>query len=147
VPKAVDADDSDELQSGSDDSSDGARRCACSCRALNLITTPAGADDEDDTAALLAELEKIKAGRAEEAARRETSRAAAEFAERAAELAGGNPLLHLQGGEADFGLKRAWHDDSVFKHQSRNEPVAKKRFINDTIRSDFHRRFLQRYIR
>ena len=65
-----------------------------------------------------------------------------EHAERAEELVGGNPLLHLSGGGgsgdggADFGMKRAWHEDTVFKHQSRSEPPAKKRFINDTVRSD-----------
>lgn len=58
---------------------------------------------------------------------------------------GGNPLLHLQAGEeAEFGMKRSWHEDTVFKHQSRSEPPLKKRFINDTVRSDFHRRFLAR---
>jgi protein CWC15 len=28
----------------------------------------------------------------------------------------------------------------VFKNQSRNEPKKERRFINDTIRNDFHRR-------
>lgn len=54
--------------------------------------------DEDDTAALLAELERIKAERAEEAARKEAARNAAADIERAAELASGNPLLDLGGG-------------------------------------------------
>lgn len=54
--------------------------------------------DEDDTAALLAELERIKAERAEEAARKEAARNAAADVERAAELASGNPLLDLGGG-------------------------------------------------
>ncbi len=40
-----------------------------------------------------------------------------------------------------------WDDDVVFKNQARNEPKQQKRFINDTIRNDFHKRFLQRYIR
>jgi hypothetical protein len=44
-------------------------------------------------------------------------------------------------------VKRSWHEETVFKHQSRGEPAAKKRFVNDTIRSDFHRRFLNRYIK
>ena len=39
-----------------------------------------------------------------------------------------------------------WDDDVVFKNQARDEPVAKKRFINDTIRNDFHRKFLSKYI-
>lgn len=44
-------------------------------------------------------------------------------------------------------VKRRWDDDVVFKNQARGEPKAHKRFINDTIRSDFHRRFLTRYIK
>jgi protein CWC15 len=40
-----------------------------------------------------------------------------------------------------------WDDDVVFKNQERGEKKYEKRFINDTIRSDFHRRFLEKYIR
>ena len=39
---------------------------------------------------------------------------------------------------------------SLFKNrrnQARGEPKAQRRFINDTIRNDFHRRFLERYIK
>ena len=76
--------------------------------------------------------------------------------ERADELASGNPLLDLgrggrggdgDGAAADFSVKRRWDDDVVFKNQTRGEPERKKRFVNDTIRSDFHRRFLNKYIK
>lgn len=40
-----------------------------------------------------------------------------------------------------------WDDDVVFKNQARGEKKARKRFINDVIRSDFHRRFLGKYIK
>lgn len=40
-----------------------------------------------------------------------------------------------------------WNDDVVFKGQARTEPEQKKRFVNDTIRNDFHRRFLTKYIK
>jgi len=126
VPRAIDADDSDEALSGSGSGSD---------------------DDEDDTAALLAELERIKSERAEEAARRDAALAAAAAVERSAELAGGNPLLDLAPGAGDATLKRAWHEETVFKNQARGEPALKKRFINDTTRSDFHKRFLNRYMK
>jgi protein CWC15 len=43
--------------------------------------------------------------------------------------------------------KRRWDEDVVFKNQTRGEVKAPRRFINDTVRSDFHRRFLERYIR
>ena len=44
-------------------------------------------------------------------------------------------------------IKRRWDDDVVFRNQTRGEPKVQKRFINDTIRNDFHRRFLSRYIK
>lgn len=62
----------------------------------------------------------------------------------------GNPLRQVPGAD-DFGgstlLKRRWDDDVVFKNQSKNEPKVQKRFINDTVRSDFHKRFMDRYIK
>lgn len=63
------------------------------------------------------------------------------------EVIRGNPLLFEGRQEADFEVKRRWDDDVVFKNQSRGEPKAQKRFINDTIRNDFHRKFLTRYIK
>ncbi len=74
-------------------------------------------------------------------------------AEREAAVRTGNPLLAISkdggggGGDVDFGIKRRWDDDVVFKNQTRGEVKAPRRFINDTVRSDFHRRFLERYIR
>ena len=44
-------------------------------------------------------------------------------------------------------VKRRWDDDVVFKNQARTEPKKQKRFVNDTVRSDFHRRFLDRYVK
>ena len=59
----------------------------------------------------------------------------------------GNPLTASQAMTSTSSkMKRRWNDDVVFKNQSRNEPELKKRFINDTIRNDFHRRFLNKYI-
>jgi hypothetical protein len=40
-----------------------------------------------------------------------------------------------------------WDDDVVFKNQASGETKTPKQFINDTIRSDFHRKFLQRYMK
>lgn len=39
---------------------------------------------------------------------------------------------------------RRWDEDVVFKNQARDEPAKKKRFINDTVRSDFHRKVTER---
>lgn len=46
----------------------------------------------------------------------------------------------------EFGWLR-WDDDVVFKNQARGETKVAKRFINDTIRNDFHRKFLQKYMK
>lgn len=40
-----------------------------------------------------------------------------------------------------------WDDDVVFKNQARGELKPAKRFINDTIRNDFHRKFLNKYMK
>ncbi|KAL6553356.1 hypothetical protein OROGR_007198 [Orobanche gracilis] len=56
----------------------------------------------------------------------------------------GNPLLN---NPASFSVKKRWDDDVVFKNQTRGETKTPKRFINDTIRSDFHRKFLQKYMK
>lgn len=96
------------------------------------------------------ELEKIKREREEERVRKEDEeRKAVDQASRE-EILEGNPLLQHSASSAALGssakMKRRWNDDVVFKNQSRNEPELKKRFINDTIRNDFHRRFLSQYI-
>lgn len=126
----IDADDSDDdsEESDSDDSDD---------------------DDEDDTAALMAELEKIKRERAEEKERQEREQAAEAAAEREEEVATGNPLLNIGNPAApkDFSVKRRWDDDVIFKNQARGvDERPKKRFINDTLRSDFHRKFMSKYV-
>ncbi|KAF8971969.1 hypothetical protein BGZ46_010201 [Entomortierella lignicola] len=110
-------------------------------------------DDEDDTAELLRELEKIKRERAEEKERQEKLQREEEEKERQAQAAAGNPLLDVPGsngsnsGPKDFSVKRRWDDDVIFKNQARGiNDKPKKRFINDTLRSDFHRRFMNQYV-
>ncbi|KAK9676075.1 hypothetical protein RND81_11G052000 [Saponaria officinalis] len=128
IPKNVDADDSD-VDAKSDEESD-----------------DDDDDDEDDTEALLAELEQIKRERAEEMARKERQLQAEELKTKEAELMRGNPLLNINN-PTNFNVKRRWDDDVVFKNQARGETKLAKRFINDTIRSDFHRKFLQKYMK
>ncbi|XVF70931.1 hypothetical protein PTKIN_Ptkin11bG0201800 [Pterospermum kingtungense] len=126
VPRSVDADDSDvevNNDNESDDDDD---------------------DDDDDEEALLAELERIKKEKAEEKLRQEKLEQEEELKAKEAELLRGNPLIN---NPTSFGVKRRWDDDVVFKNQSRGETKAPKRFINDTIRNDFHRKFLQKYMK
>ncbi|KAF3033911.1 complexed with cef1p [Didymella heteroderae] len=102
-------------------------------------------DEEDETAALMRELEKIKKERAEAKAKEERERAAEEEEQREIDVARGNPLLNKN----DFTMKRRWDDDVVFKNQARGteDRNKKKEFINDMLRSDFHKKFMSKYVR
>jgi protein CWC15 len=46
-------------------------------------------------------------------------------------------------------VKRRWDDDVVFKNCARSEPDRKKEqhFINDSLRSEFHRKFMEKYVK
>ncbi|EQL35825.1 hypothetical protein BDFG_02445 [Blastomyces dermatitidis ATCC 26199] len=101
-------------------------------------------EEEDETAELMRELEKIKKERAEQKAKEEQEREAQEQEKREVDIARGNPLLNPQ----DFNVKRRWDDDVVFKNQARGtENRGKKEFVNDLLRSDFHKRFMSKYVR
>jgi protein CWC15 len=103
-------------------------------------------DDDDDEAALQAELEKIRAERAAVQEKEDQAALAEEDAKNEQAALLGNPLLHGVA-EAAGNKRRRWNDDVVFRNQAKGEPQPKKRFINDTIRNDFHRRFLHKFIR
>ncbi|POS86323.1 Cwf15/Cwc15 cell cycle control protein, partial [Erysiphe pulchra] len=97
-------------------------------------------DDEDETAELQRELEKIKRERAEKRELEEQEKVAQEEAKRERDIAQGNPLLNSK---TDFNIKRRWDDDVVFKNQARGtETKVKKEFVNDLLRSDFHKKFM-----
>lgn len=101
-------------------------------------------DSEDETAELMRELAKIKAERAEAAAKEAAENAAKEEEQREFDIARGNPLLN----PSDYGVKRRWDDDVVFRNQARGtEEKRGKEFVNDLLRSDFHRRFMSKYVR
>ena len=71
------------------------------------------------------------------------------------EVRQGNPLLNqdegaaVQSGVAASNvIKSRWDDDVVFKHQARGAMKNKKKsFVNDTTRNDFHRKFMDKYIK
>ncbi|GAQ44985.1 complexed with cef1p [Aspergillus tubingensis] len=101
-------------------------------------------DEEDEAAELMRELEKIKKERLEQKEKEERERAAQEEEQREVDIARGNPLLNPQ----DFNVKRRWDDDVVFKNQARGtEDRRGKEFVNDLLRSDFHKRFMSKYVR
>lgn len=86
----------------------------------------------------------------------EAEKAAEEQEQREFDIARGNPLLNPK----DFNMKRRhvdsvqrkacsslmffrWDDDVVFKNQARGtEDKKPKEFVNDLLRSDFHKRFM-----
>ncbi|KAG6121223.1 complexed with cef1p [Claviceps sp. LM454 group G7] len=122
--RAVDADDSDEASDNDSSSSD---------------------SEDDEEAELARELERVRREREEKKKREEAERAKAEDEAREKDIALGNPLLN----KPDFTMKRRWDDDVVFKNQARGteEKGKKKEFVNDLLRSDFHRRFMGKYVR
>mmetsp|Transcript_1063 Transcript_1063/g.1524 ORF Transcript_1063/g.1524 Transcript_1063/m.1524 type:complete len:247 (-) Transcript_1063:282-1022(-) len=102
-------------------------------------------DDEDEEAALQAELVKIRKERELQKAREEAQRSKEEESKLEEAALVGNPLI---AGKASGRVKRRWNDDVVFRNQAKGEPERnKKRFINDTVRNDFHKRFLNKFIR
>jgi len=123
--KDIDA-DSDSASSSSEDDSD--------------------EDEEDETAELMRELAKIKAERAAQAEAEAAAQAKKDEEQREKDIALGNPLLNTN---KEYGMKRRWDDDVVFKNQARGteERGKEKRFVNDLLRSDFHRRFMDKYVR
>ena len=51
------------------------------------------------------------------------------------------------GANRSFGLQKSWMEDSVFSNQARTKPKEERRFVNDAVRSDFHRKFMKKYMR
>ncbi|OAA38563.1 Cwf15/Cwc15 cell cycle control protein [Metarhizium rileyi] len=102
-------------------------------------------DSEDEDAELQRELERVRREREEKKKREEGERAKEEEEARERNIALGNPLLNKQ----DYTIKRRWDDDVVFKNQARGTEDRNKRkeFVNDMLRSDFHRRFMSKYVR
>jgi protein CWC15 len=61
---------------------------------------------------------------------------------------GGNPLLNQQT-SSNFKVKRRWDDDVVFKNCAKglDDKPKQKHFINDMLRSEFHKKFMEKYIK
>ncbi|TFK44972.1 Pre-mRNA-splicing factor Cwf15/Cwc15 [Crucibulum laeve] len=118
-------------------------------------------EDEDDTAELLRELEKIKRERAEEKARQEQEQTATSAAARDAEIATANPLLNLAAAlgqetprgvnttvPGTFSVKRRWDDDLIFKNQAMStKDKSQGQFVNDLLRTEFHKKFMAKFIK
>lgn len=76
----------------------------------------------------------------------EAERKAQEERIRTENILSGNPLLNSK--PAEFKVKRRWDDDVVFKNCAIEEPDRKEKpFINDTLRSGFHKKFMEKYVK
>lgn len=94
-------------------------------------------DEEDDPAELMAELNRIKQERLAEEQQRESELKDKE-----------DQFRRNIYEEPSFSIKRRWDDDVPFKNCARGEPDPKKKlYLNDTLRQDFHRKFMDKYIR
>ncbi|KAK9484993.1 Pre-mRNA-splicing factor Cwf15/Cwc15 [Lipomyces starkeyi] len=106
-------------------------------------------DEEDQTADLMRELERIKRERAAEKERQEHERQTAEAAESEQQAIRGNPLLSFNDGFVSSSKPaKRWDEDVVFKNQAKGvDDKPKGGFINDMLRSDFHRKFMNKYVK
>jgi len=108
--------------------------------------------DEDDTAELMAELQRIKKERASEKSKKEEEERVEQERIRTENILHGNPLLNkganaAGGANPNFKVARRWDDDVVFKNCAKNFDKNKKEFINDSLRSEFHKKFMDKYIK
>ncbi|CAN6646278.1 hypothetical protein TRVA0_021S01904 [Trichomonascus vanleenenianus] len=94
-----------------------------------------GDDNDDDDELLMLELAKIKRERAEE----EERKLAKAKAKEAQQLV------------ADFSVKKSWTDDVAFRNQAKGVDELRKgregEFVNDMLRTEFHKKFLNKYVR
>lgn len=100
-------------------------------------------NEDDDEAELLRELERLKKEKEEEKLKKQQEEESKKTRSEEEAILAGNPLLNKQ----TFAVKRRWDEDVVFRNQAKDERKPKKRFINDTTRSDFHRNFLTKYMK
>jgi len=100
-------------------------------------------EEEDEDAELMREFEKVKKEKEEEMKKKEAERLEEQKMKQREDILKGNPIYN----STSYSLKKRWTEDTVFKNQARNLPKDKSnRFVNDIIRSDFHRKFLAKYI-
>lgn len=98
-------------------------------------------NEEDEEEELMREYEKIKKEKEEQKRLKQIEEAERVKSRTPLEILSGNPIY-----AQNYSLKRKWYDDTVFKNQAKEEKKPEKRFINDTVRSDFHKKFMYKTI-
>ncbi|KAH7818903.1 CWC15-like protein [Monocercomonoides exilis] len=102
-------------------------------------------DDEDDDAMLLAVLEKIKQERALKQLHEAEENQSMESLPDSKPSSLSTTLLSME--NRSFAVRPRWDEDTVFRNQATRDEKEKKRFINDTVRNDFHKNFLKKYVK
>lgn len=99
-------------------------------------------DSDDETAKLMEELAKIKKERQEEKER-------LELQSKIDKSKTSNPLVQVPGthDKNDFKVKKSWRNSTAFKKQNSKTKNEDETFTNDTLKSDFHQKFLSKYVR
>lgn len=96
-------------------------------------------ESEDEDEMLMRELARIKEERAAVEARKRAEEEVRNDRIKQEEIAHANPLMSNV-------LKRQWFQDTVFSNTTSTQPKAKKTHVNDPIRNEFHKKFLNKYI-
>lgn len=98
-------------------------------------------EDYDEEKELMAEYQKILEEK-KQLEREKQKKEAEKLIDRTdEEILSGNPLY-----VKDYSLKKKWYEDTTFRNQAKVEKPKEKRFVNDTIRSDFFRNFINENI-
>lgn len=96
-------------------------------------------EDEDDPEELMAELNRIKQERLEEEEKREK------------EIRNKECRIRSETDDdasSTFSIKRRWDEDVPFKNCARQDSDPKRKlYINDPLRSEFHKKFMNKYIK
>lgn len=96
-------------------------------------------EEEDDPEELMAELNRIKQERQVEEERRERDQREKEDRVRPSQD---------DDVSSTFSIKRRWDDDVPFKNCARDDSSSKRKlYINDTLRQEFHKKFMDKYIK
>lgn len=104
--------------------------------------------ESDEERELMRELERIKKERAEREQKQAAQKEEEAQLEEEEKILFSNPLLnHDLNDKVSMNVTKKWYQETTFGGQTRDEPKRKKRFINDTIRNDFHRKFLSKYVK
>ena len=100
------------------------------------ITSDTG-DEDDEQTSLKNELQRMLKERAEE-----VNRKVRETQQQIKNQFTANPLL-----DADYSTKRKWTEEAIFQNQAiQVAPMKKDNHVNDPIRTEYHQKFLQKYL-